>query len=154
MLLTLCFWIVSFHLSSLFSLVLPYLLPSLHFLMRLLQPCSLLICVCSFLTSLYRSLCLLFLFMDFFICGQWRMVRFRLDISGIGNLKCFSGNIHSLAVILRSRGRVFNAWNQWDHCVPLCDNLLVTSLCSSLAQKLSLSQNWTWFFFLLHFFFF
>lgn len=28
-----------------------------------------------------------------------------------------------------------------DHCVPLCDNLLVTSLCSALAQKLSLSQN-------------
>lgn len=42
-----------------------------------LQPCLRLICVCSFLTSSYRSLCLVLLFMKSFVHGQWRVMRFR-----------------------------------------------------------------------------
>lgn len=76
------------------------------FLTSLLQPCSLLICVCSFLTSPYRSLCLLFS-----VCGilhLWTVENGEIEMrpQWFWDLKWLSENSHRLTKVQwRAEGR-------------------------------------------------
>ena len=129
------FWIEGF--SSVLPVVLLHLSPSFTCLCTFAQdPPSALqsFNLCLFISyfSLQVSLSSLLL-LEFFICGQRRMVRFRLDPGGAE-----MWSKPSLDTV-RSRGQACHAWSQWGHHIPFRDNLFATSLCAALARKLSIT---------------